>query len=106
MSLNFITRFFTGGKRSGSGDKETAAEPHPVPIRRLSSSKSGKLKIRKVKSSQNIKDIHFYAKPEDGDGERVQGKVNSDEPSEEEENISVDDVIKEMYEVVQSGKVQ
>lgn len=105
MSLNFITRFFTGNKRSGSSgaDKETAAEPHPVPLRRVSSSKSGKLKIRKVKSSQNIKDIHFYAKPEDATDESAKEKVNNEQ---QEENYNVDDVIREMYEVVQSGRVK
>lgn len=99
MSLNFITRFFTGNKRSGSGgnDKETAAEPHPVPLRRVSSSKSGKLKIRKVKSSQNIKDIHFYAKPDESAPEKV-------DDEQQDENYNVDDVIREMYEVVQRVK--
>lgn len=102
MSLNFFTRFFN--KRTGSGENETPPEPKPVPIRRLSSSKSGKLRIKKVKSSQNIKDIHFYAKPEDGDVPIKVEKVNNN--TEQEENISVDEVIKEMYDVVQSGGVK
>lgn len=99
MSLNFFTKFFGGGKRASNGEKEAVVEPHPVPIRRLSSSKSGKLKMRKVKSSQNIKDISFYVKPED---EEVKQNVNDDV----EENISAEDVIKEMYEVVQNGQVK
>lgn len=100
MSLNFLKKFFGGGKHDSNGEKEAVVEPHPVPLRRLSSSKSGKLKMRKVKSSQNIKDISFYVKPEEEDNDQVKQKVSDDL----EENICAEDVIKEMYEVVQSER--
>lgn len=102
MSLNFLTKFFGGGRRTNNGQNEVITEPHPVPIRRLSSSKSGKLKMRKVKSSQNIKDISFYIKPE-SDNEQVKEKVKHDDV---EENITAEEVIKEIYEVVQNSHVK
>lgn len=106
MSLNFLTRFFTG-KRSVNSEKEVVSDQQTVPIRRLSTSKSGKLKMRKVKSSQNIKDISFYTKTETeiATTEKVvSGKVEAEE--EEVEDISVEEVLKEMYEVVQNGRVK
>lgn len=86
MSLNFLTKLFgASAKHGNAAEKEVSAEPPEVPLRRVSTSKSGKLKVRKSKSSQNIKDVVFGAKQEDDDVE-----------------VSVEDVIKEIYEVVQS----
>lgn len=95
MSLNFFTRFFSGNKATSGGDKEGVVEPQLVPIRRLSTSKSGKLRMKKVKSSQSIKDISFHHKREN-ENEDVKKEANDAE----EGDVSVEEVIKEMHEVV------
>lgn len=98
-TLNFFSSLFGGGKRRASlTEREGPREPHLPPLRRLSSSKSGKLKMKKVKSAQNVRDISFSAKERDEE-RKVDG-----EP--QDESVTVEEVIKEMYEVVQSGTVK
>lgn len=109
MPIKFFTNLFSTGKKDKSAAQDAGPPDDQLPrttLRRVSSSKSGKLKIKKEKSVQNITDDSVYVNPKSGTGKR-NGKetfhsgnsVGSDNVLDNSDEINVDEVIKEMYEV-------
>lgn len=114
MPIKFFTNLFSTGKKDKSGTQDAGPPDDQLPrttLRRVSSSKSGKLKIKKEKSMQNITDDRVYVNPKNGTGIH-NGKetlhsgnsVESDNVLDNTDEISVEEVVKEMYEVAYEQK--
>lgn len=106
MPLKFFSNLFTSKEKKKTSETGPPEDQYNhAPMRRLSSSKSGKLKIKKEKNSLIIDD-KFYAHPDETekrpDSDRNDSVRNS-KPY--EEDINPDEVIQEIYDVARRANV-
>lgn len=113
MPIKFFTNLFSTGKKEKPAAQDAGPPEDHLPrstLRRVSSSKSGKLKIKKEKNLQNITDDSVYVNPKSGtvqngnEALQLVNSVGSDGVFDNTEEISVDEVLKEMYEVAHTQK--